>query len=100
MPGVLPASPNAEVGPRYNLWLSRLPRNQRGAARNQQAVEREPELSLPKTPARSSSLRRVMNQRAKIKQATLWPPIVGRWKARVLLRVRYGCETPLPTRTL
>src|SRR5262252_6902019 len=100
MPGGLPASPNAEVGPRYNLWLSRLPRNQRGVAQNQQAVEREPELSLPKTPPRSSSLRHMMNQPAKIRQETQWPRIVGRWKARPLLRIHYGRETPLPTRTL
>src|SRR3954447_1097735 len=83
MPGVLPASPNRAVVAGCNLWLSRLPPSHRGAAPDQQAVEREQELSLPTTPPRSLSPPRVSGRHQKTIREAKWPRVVGRF-----------CETP------
>jgi hypothetical protein len=38
---------------------------------------------------------RTIIARAKIETSCTRQGIVGRWKARPLLRIRYGCETPV-----
>src|SRR5215470_4577269 len=81
MPGVLPASPNVAVHPRYNSWLSQLRLSQLGVAPDQQAVEREPELSLPRTPPKFLCRRRV---KGRLMQAR--PCSAG--------AVGHFCETP------
>src|SRR5215471_5831144 len=81
MPGVRPASPNAVARPRYNSWLSPLRPSQRGVAPDQQAVEREPELSLPRTPPKFLCLRRVKGRRMQARRCSAG--VVGRF-----------CETP------
>src|SRR6266542_2311567 len=69
----LPASLNAEVDPRCNLWIFRWPSIQPGAARNQQAVEHVRRLSrrriLPKFLAiHSLSLRQRRRKREPLLQ--------------------------------
>src|SRR4030095_5591182 len=81
MPGVLPASPNAAVRPRYNSWLSQLHPSQRGVAPDQQAVERELELSLPRTPPKFWGRRRVKGRPMQARPCSAG--VVGRF-----------CETP------
>ena len=68
MPGVLPASLNAGVVLLCILGLFRLLPNHRDVAPDRQAVEREPELFLPRTPPRFLSPRRSIGAQ---KQSTL-----------------------------
>src|SRR6266481_1267911 len=59
----LPASRSDEVDPQCNLWIFREPWIQRGAARNQRAVEPEQRLSRQRIPPMLSPPPRVIGTR-------------------------------------